>query len=252
MAVSATPARRRSARPRPPAPATPAPSELAEARRQAAGQERRRLARELHDGVIQQVLAAGLTIDWCLAEVPAGSPVHERLEHARRLASSAVRQLRASLRTLAEEPRPDAKDLPDMLRHLLALPPIHELDLSVEVTGVPAKLPAQVRRSLYRVASECLVNTARHAGARRAVIRLSYGRGAVALCVADDGHGDPEALRKIIHGDRAPTGGGDHFGLASIAGQVAEMGGTMLVSVSDLGGIAVEVLVPVPGGRRDD
>jgi signal transduction histidine kinase len=252
MAVSATPARTRSARPRPPAPVTPAPPELAEASRQAAGHERRRLAAELHDGVIQQVLAAGLTIDWCLAEVPAGSPVHERLEHARRLAGSAVRQLRALLRTLAEEPRPDEKDLPDMLRHLLAFPPARELDLSVEVTGVPAKLPAPVRRSLYRVASECLFNTARHAGARRAVISLSYGPGAVALCVADDGHGNPEALRKIIHGDRALAGGGDHFGLASIADQVAEMGGTMLVSVSGLGGIAVEVLVPVPGGRRDD
>ena len=254
MAVSATPARRRSSRPRPPAPATPAtpaPGELAEARRQAAGQERRRLARELHDGVIQQVLAAGLTIDLCLTEVPAGSPVHERLEHARRLAGSAVRQLRGSLRTLAEEPRPDAKDLLDMLRHLLAFPPIHELDLSVEVTGVPTKLPAPVRRSLYRVASECLFNTARHAGAGRAVIRLSYGRGAVALCVADDGHGDPEALRKIIHGGRALACGGNHFGLASIADEVAEMCGTMLVSVSDLGGIAVEVLVPVPGGSDD-
>jgi signal transduction histidine kinase len=250
MAVSATPARTRSARPRPLAPATPAPRELAEARRQAAGQERRRLARELHDGAIQQVLAAGLTIEWCLAEVPVGSPVHERLEHARRLAGSAVRQLRASLRTLAEDPRPDGKDLPNMLRHLLAFPPTHELDLSVDVTGVPTKLPAPVRRSLYRVASECLFNTARHAGARRAVIRLSYGLGAVALCVADDGHGNPEALRKIIHSDRALTGGGDHFGLASIADQAAEMGGTMLVSVSDLGGIAVEVLVPVPGEQR--
>ena len=248
MAVSATPARTRSARPRPLAPVTPVPSKLAEARRQAAGQERRRLARELHDGVIQQVLAAGLTIDWCLAEVPAGSPVYERLEHARRLAGSAVRQLRAALRTLAETPRPDDRDLPEMLRHLLAFPPTQELDLSVEVTGTPCALPAPVRRSLYRVASECLFNTARHAGARRAVIRLGYGPGAVALCVADDGHGDPEALKRIIRGDRPLTGGDCHFGLADLADQAAEMGGTMLVCASDLGGIAVEVLVPAPGG----
>jgi signal transduction histidine kinase len=257
MAVSAAPARTRSARPRPLAaavpavPAVPARRELAEARRQAAWQERRRLARELHDGVIQQVLAAGLTIDWCLAEMPAGSLVHERLEHARRLAGSAVRQLRASLQALAEDPGPDDKDLPDMLRHLVAFPPTRDLDVSVEVTGTPCALPVPVRRSLYRVASECLFNTARHAGARRAVIRLSYGRGAVALSVADDGHGNPEELKKIIHGDRALTGGGRHFGLANIAGQAAEMGGTMLVCVSDLGGVAVEVLVPVPGGSDD-
>ncbi len=221
---------------------------LQEVRRQAAEDERRRLARELHDSVIQQVLAAGLTIDWCLAEVPAGSPVHAKLEHARRLTSIAVRRLRSSLQTLAEGPRPDEEDLPDMLRRLLAFPLTHDLDLSVEVAGTPVALPGAVRRSLYRVASECLFNTARHAGAQRAVIRLSYGPGVVVLSVADDGHGSPEALRKIIRGDRPGPGGGYHFGLADLAGRAEEMGGTMRVTTSDLGGIAVEVLVPVPGG----
>jgi signal transduction histidine kinase len=229
----------------------PVRDELGEARRLAAALERRRLARDLHDGVIQQVLAAGLTIDWCLAELPPDSPVHAGLEHAKRLAGGAVRQLRASLQALAEEPGADKEDLPDMLRLLVALPPVHGLDLSVEVTGTPVPLPAPIRRSLHRIASECLFNTARHAGARRAVIRLSYGQDAVALCVADDGHGNPEALRKIIRSDRAATGGGRHFGLADIANRAAEMGGTMLVSSSDLGGIAVEVLVPVPGGRHE-
>jgi signal transduction histidine kinase len=160
-----------------------------------------------------------------------------------------VRHLRASLQALAEDPTPDEEDLPDMLRHLLAFPPGYGLDLSVEVTGVPVALPAEVRRSLYRVASECLFNTARHAGARRAVIRLSYGRGVVALSVADDGHGDPEALRKIIRDGRPPAGDGCHFGLADIAERARDMGGTVRVGGSDLGGITVELFVPLPGGR---
>jgi signal transduction histidine kinase len=251
MTISAIPPRTRSARPRLLDRSVPALHELQEARRHAAGQERHRLAQELHDGVIQQILAAGLTIDWCLAEVPAGSAVHERLEHAKRLASIALRHLRTSLQALAEDPRPDEEDLPDMLRHLLAFPPTCGLDLSVEVTGVPVALPAEVRRSLYQVASECLFNTARHAGARHAVIRLRYGRGVVALSVADDGHGDPEALKKILRGGRPVTGGSCHFGLADITRRAAEMGGTMLVSASDLGGVAVEVLVPLYGGTDE-
>jgi len=245
MALSATPARTLSARPRPLAPAVR--DKLGEARRQAAEQERRRLARDLHDGVIQQVLAAGLAIDWCLAEMPADSPVRGRLEHAKQLAGNAVRQLRSSLQSLAEDQGPEEEDLPDMLRRLVALPRVDGLDLSVEVTGTPVPLPAPIRRSLHRIASECLFNTARHARARRVVIRLSYGQGVVALCVADDGHGNPEALKKIIRGDPAAVGG-YHFGLADVADRAAGMGGTMLVRASDLGGIAVEVLVPVPGG----
>jgi signal transduction histidine kinase len=177
--------------------------------------------------------------------------VHAKLEHARRLTSIAVRRLRSSLQTLAERPRPDEEDLPDMLRRLLAFPPTHDLDLSVEVAGTPVALPAAVRRSLYRVASECLFNTARHAGAQRAVIRLSYGPGVVVLSVADDGHGSPEALQKIIRGERPAPDGGYHFGLADLADRAEEMGGTMRVSTSDLGGIAVEMLAPVPG-RLDE
>ena len=57
--------------PRPPPP--PPSGDQGRALPSVAYLERRRLARELHDTVIQQVLAAGLTIDWCMAEVPAGS-----------------------------------------------------------------------------------------------------------------------------------------------------------------------------------
>jgi signal transduction histidine kinase len=251
MALSAAPPRTPTGRPRPSAVPARGLSELQEACRRAAGQERRRLARELHDGVIQQVLAAGLAIDWCLDQTPPGSPVHDRLEHAKRLAGDAIRQLRASLQTVAAKPVPAGEDLPDMLRRLLSLPPVCGFDLSVEVTGVPFVLPEAVRRSLLRVASECVFNTARHAGARRAVIRLGYGSGMVTLAIADDGHGDPEALSRIIRGNSQVTGAGCHFGLADIADRAAEMGGTMSVTASDLGGIAVEVLVPVPGGSHE-
>jgi signal transduction histidine kinase len=219
--------------------------------RQAAEQERRRLARDLHDDVIQQVVVARLTIDRCLAEVPAGSPLHVKLEHARWLIGIAAPRLRSSLQTLTDPPGPDDEDLPDMLRHLLAFPHTHEFDLSVEVSGMPVMLPAPVRWSLQRATSECLFNAARHAGARRAVIRLRYGPGVIALSVADDGHGDPEALRKIIRGDLPGTGRGSHFGLADLACRAQEMGGIIRVGPSDLGGIAVEVLLPIPGGADD-
>src|SRR5260221_13560146 len=185
---------------------------------------------------MQQVLCAVQSIVWGFAEVHVGTPVHAKLEHARRLTSIAVRRLRSSLQTLAEGPRPDEEDLPDMLRRLLAFPLTHDLDLSVEVAGTPVALPGAVRRSLYRVASECLFNTARHAGAQRAVIRLSYGPGVGGLSAAADGPGSPEALRKIIRGDRPGPGGGYHLGLADLAGRAEGMAGTMRATTPALAG----------------
>jgi len=216
--------------------------------------ERRRLARELHDGAIQEVLAAGLAIDLCLADAPAGSPVSARLEEARRLTASALRRLRSSLQSLREGANAPDAELPDMMRRLAARRPADQLDVSVEVTGPPVPLAAAARRSLFQVASECVFNAAVHGRAHRVVIRLSYGRGLVALCVADDGRGKPKTLRKIIRGGVPGTGGGYHVGLADIAARAEEMGWTLRADRSDLGGIAVRVLMPVaaPDGRRGE
>jgi signal transduction histidine kinase len=213
--------------------------------------ERRRLARELHDGPIQEVLAAGLAIDSCLAEVSAQSPLRPGLEHARRVTTTALRELRSLLQSMRDgADSPDA-ELPDLLRRLEDGHPARQLDVSVEVTGPPLPLAATVSRSLFQMASECLFNAAVHGRARRAVIRLSYGRGTVVLCVADDGCGKPKTLRKIIRGEIPGTGGGYHLGLTDIAALAEEMGWTLRADRSDLGGIAVQVTLPVPiGGKR--
>ena len=212
-----------------------------------ADHERHRLARELHDGAIQEVLAAGLAIDLCLAEAPAGSPMRARLEHARRVTATAVRRLRSSLQNLREGVAVPDEELPDMLLRLAARHPADELGVSVEVTGPRVPLPAPARQSLFQMASECVFNAAIHGRARRAIIRLSYGREVIALCVADDGHGNPKALRRIIRGAVPGTGGGYHLGLADIAARAEEMGWTLRADRSDLGGIAIQVSMPGPG-----
>jgi signal transduction histidine kinase len=208
--------------------------------------ERHRLARELHDGAIQEVLAAGLAIDSCLAEITPGSPLQSRLEGAKQLTAVAVRRLRSSLQTLQQGAAADDEDLPEMLGRLTAPHPARQLDVYLEVSGSPVPLAAAVRRSLFQVASECVFNAALHGEARRAVIRLSYERGIVVLCVADDGCGKPETLRKVLRGEVPGTGSGYHLGLADISARAEEMGWTLRADRSDLGGIAIQVTAPVP------
>ena len=233
-------------KPRPFAPADVAYRGEPAVLRRIAEQERHRLARELHDGAIQEVLAAGLAIDLCLADVLPGSLLHVRLEQAKRLTATAVRRLRSSLQSLREGADAQDEDLSDMLRRLTTRHRADQLDVSVEVAGPPVPLTAAVRRSLFQVASECVFNAAVHGRAHRAVIRLSYGRGVVALCVADDGCGKPKTLRKIIRGEVPGAGGGYHVGLADIATRAEELGWTLRADRSDLGGIAVQVLLPTP------
>ena len=216
-------------------------------RRQSAERERQRLAQDLHDGAIQEILGAGLTLGLCLAELPEESPLRAKLEEARRLTGTGLRRLRSllqSLRESAETGEADVAELPDMLEQLRSGHPGCQPDVSVEVTGTPAPLGAEVRRSLFRVASECVFNAAVHAGARQVAVRLNYGRGVVALTVADDGHGKPKTLMKIIRGEVPGTSGGYHVGLADVAARTEEIGGTLLAKRSDLGGIAVQVLLP--------
>jgi signal transduction histidine kinase len=190
------------------------------------------------------VLAAGLTIDWCLGEVPAGSPVHEQLAAAKRLMRDAARNLRSSLQELTHSAGGGDEDLPDMLTRLLDTHATPRLRLSLQVRGTPGPLPPAARQWLYRFAAECLFNSAVHADARHAAIRLRYADGTVVLSVADDGHGRPKTLRKIISGEVPGTGGGYHFGLTDIAAQAREMGWSLRVSRADLGGIAVEARLP--------
>jgi len=235
----------RSPRPQPFVPAQVARGQPA-VPRQLSEPERRRLARDLHDGPVQEVLAAGLAIDSCLAEVSAESPLRPNLEQARRLTATAVRQLRSSLQSLRDGADAPDEELSDLLARLEDGHTADQLDVRVEVMGTPLPLTPAVRRSLFQMASECAFNAAVHGRARRAVIRLGYGRGTVVLCVADDGCGKPKTLRKIIRGEVPGTGGGYHLGLADIAAQAEEMGWTLRADRSDLGGIAIQVTLPVP------
>jgi signal transduction histidine kinase len=218
--------------------------------RNARAAERHRLARELHDNVIQQVLAAGLTIDWCLSEVPAGSAVHSQLEYAKRLTRTAARQLRSSLQNLSTSTDADHAELPELLRRLVEFHSTAQLALSLEISGTPICLPATIGESLFRATSECLFNCAVHACAGRAVISLGYSGTSVELCVADDGRGDPEKVAKIVRGEVPGTGGGYHTGLADVAGRAAEIGAILQVTKSSLGGVAVTVTLPIAAPQR--
>lgn len=213
------------------------------AQREAVDAERHRIARELHDSVAQHVLSAGMTIEWCRPEVAHHGEVYERLGHAKALTREAVERLRGAIHALSSHEHGDGDGLPAMLARLSDVAPVPGLAVAVRVEGRPRQLPAEVEHSLFRIASECLFNTARHANATRSIVRLAYRPGELRLSVADDGNGDPDVLRRALRAS-GRRDDGYHRGLGNIASRCAEMGGTVRFTRARMGGVRVEVRMP--------
>ncbi|GAB2932877.1 two-component system sensor histidine kinase MnoS [Rhodococcus aerolatus] len=221
-------------------------------RREALDAERHRIARELHDSVTQRVLSAGMQIELCRAEVgdPGVDPavVVERLGTAKDLTRRAVEQLRTAIYALNHDDGPERASLPELLEQLTTVHQPEELAVTVRVEGSPRELGVDVEHALLRIAGEALFNTAVHAGASRAVVRLSYRAGEVAVSVADDGHGRPEVLRRALAVAEAGDVDGQHRGLANMATRARELGGTFEIRTARLGGIRIGARVPLPTG----
>jgi signal transduction histidine kinase len=156
-------------------------------------EERKRLARELHDSVTQTLFSIGLTAE-AAASLVASEPERARaeLETLQELTRTAL----AEMRSLIFELRPaelETDGLAAALRkHVDVLRRLHAQEIEVSVEG-DRRLPPAVEKGLLRIAQEALGNALRHAGAARVELVLDVRDSRAALRVRDDGAGfDPE------------------------------------------------------------
>ena len=197
---------------------------------------RRRIAGDLHDGVVQHLTGLTYTLDAARLQGP-------NAERDAELVRSTASQLRAStgsLRSLlvdiyppnlAEEGLPTA--LTELAEHLQSAGV--EVDLDVEQT---AQLPLEASSVLFRSAQEVLRNVANHSGATRVQLQATFDGATAALVVDDDGRGFDHAQLR----DRMAGG---HIGLRSIGDLVADSGGQLDITSAPGRGTRVEVTVPV-------
>jgi PAS domain S-box-containing protein len=229
--------------------------ELAAARRRLAASreaERLLLARELHDGPMQDLLAVSyeLARESALASAtqPAGDP-STAMEQARKLLLAVVGQLRG----VVGELRPPGLvefGLPAALHGFVtglqraggdALPAIH-----LDVDDRAAELPQALTVAVFRIVQESVRNALRHAEAREIVVELRMEPSSVAVQVRDDGRGFvvPDRLD-----DFARTG---HFGLVGLAERVEHADGEFTVTSSPGMGATLTVRVPVAEAESDE
>ncbi len=223
---------------------------VAALQRQELDDERHRIARELHDSVTQSVLSIGMTIEVCRAELDSmGGParkIAERLEPAKDLTRHAAEELRAAIYALHHAADEAPGPLPVMLRRLSKMHRPKGLHVRVMLDGSPAQLPGGVEQSILRWTGEALFNAEAHGKATRALVRLRYLAGAVAISVSDNGTGDPAQLRRALRLSSEADVSGLHRGLANMLDMAEELGGTLSIRRSRTGGVFLRLSIPLP------
>ena len=204
--------------------------------------ERRRIARELHDELGQYLTALGLGLKVVKDATPDPSPERDRLHGLQSMTDRIGRQVHH----LALELRPTALD--DLGLHA-ALANYTEgwaersgVEVDLQGTGSDAdRLPPPVETALYRVIQEALTNVLKHAAARRVSVVLQRSPGQVSAVVEDDGRGfDAEAV--AAH----------RLGILGMRERVGLVGGTLVVESGPGRGTTLIARVPLAAGEGRD
>ena len=204
-------------------------------------EERRRVARDLHDGVGQTLsgLAAGLAalLTRCQNQ---NNDIHRQMETLQQYALQSLDELHRVITDL----RPSLLDELGLVaalrwyaRHYGETLPI---SVDVEVEGLPRRLSSEVEIILFRIAQEALTNVVRHARANKATIRLKIDNAQVILEVEDDGIGFDLVKTFAATGDHRP------WGLLGMQERAALVGGTVNIRSERWKGTKVTVTIPLP------
>ncbi|WP_433376683.1 histidine kinase [Streptosporangium sp. CA-115845] len=196
-------------------------------------EERRRLRRDLHDGLGHALTDMAMAINMARISLRTAPDSADRLLAELRGGMDAVGE---EIRELVYGLRPPTLDELGLAGAVLALAQEGTPRVAVETEGNLSDLPAAAEVAAYRIAQEGLTNVRKHARASSAVISLRRGESLV-VRVQDDGHGLPAGPRSGV-------------GLLSMRERAAELGGTCVIGAAPGGGTVVEAVLPIAADHR--
>ncbi len=211
-------------------------AERAAAERRRVGEERLRIARELHDVLAHSIsvinVQAGVGLALLDSDPEQARTALTTIKAASKEALGEVRQVLDTLRAPGEAPRTPAPGL-DRLSELVEQAATAGLTVEVTVEGQPRRLPPGVDLAAFRIVQEALTNVVRHSGARTARVRLVWQPRDLELHVADGGPATG-----------APSGGSG-TGLVGMRERASALGGSIEAGPRPEGGFAVVARLPV-------
>jgi len=204
-------------------------------------EERKRIARELHDELAQNlaVLIRDLEDVTAPSETPGMSRLQGRIRDTRTLARRILEQTRRLIFDLRPSALDDLGLLPALRHYAQHHLEAARINVQITVSGAKRRLPPEIETALFRIAQEAITNVVRHANATQVQLDICFETNQITLAVADNGIGfNPNA---------PPQAAGDNprVGLLGMRERAELLGGTLKITGQPGVGVSVQAKIPL-------
>jgi signal transduction histidine kinase len=199
--------------------------------------ERNRVARELHDTLVQGVTAVSVNLEMVHAKLGASPEIaRAHLQVARELVGQSLAEARQAIWAM-RSPLLESRDLPECLTHLASqLSGGRAVAFDIQVHGEVRRLAPSVENHLLRIGQESLMNAIKHAQARQVTLAIRYKPGVLEFECRDDGRGMAAASTDELGG----------LGMRGIRERVEELHGQLRIEGAPGCGTRVLLTLPLP------
>jgi signal transduction histidine kinase len=207
--------------------------------------ERERIARELHDTLLQGIQGLILRFQAAAARIPASEPAREIMDKALDRADDVLTESRDRVKNLRSSTGA-SDDLPRMLENVgNDVAQLHTAQFRLIAEGETRALHPIVREEASKIGSEALLNAFRHGGARTVEAEITYNRKELRVRIRDDGRG-------IEHSVLHAGGRAGHWGLAGMRERARKIRGRLDIWSQPGSGTEVELRVPAAVAYADE
>jgi signal transduction histidine kinase len=198
--------------------------------------ERERIARELHDTLLQGFHGLTLHFQAVMEQIPDREPARQSMKKALTYADAVLLEGRQRVREL----RPEGSELHDLSQQIVAfgeeLAKDRAIAFDVTVVGSPQALHPVASDEIYRIAREAMANAFRHSQAARIEVEITYDAANVCIRVRDNGEGiGPEILESGKEG---------HWGLSGMRERARSIGAQLIVLSNPGSGTEIDLTLP--------
>ena len=206
--------------------------------------ERERIARELHDTLLQDFHAVILHLQAASAHLGKDDPTRKAFEQGLDYADEVLVQGRDRIYDLRSDTNSEDELAESLARYGKGLAEARTLSFSMKVTGAESELDPIVRDEVFRIGREALGNAFKHSNGSEVAAEILYDPGAIKMRIRDNGIGiDPEVL---LHGRPG------HWGLSGMHERADRIGATLSIWSRPTEGTELELVLPVhSSGERE-